>query len=76
MEGSTMFSGHGVAARSMEAMKRVIAELEQMLIDLEPVAPADEYCACRRAVGHVMVEVFDRLAEPITANHPDLRYRA
>jgi hypothetical protein len=69
-----MFSDHAVAAQAVEAMKRIIGDLDQMLIDLQPIAPEDEYRACRLAIGHVMAEVFERIGEPITIHHPDLRY--
>lgn len=69
-----MFSDREVATRAIEAMKRVLGDLDQMLIELQPIAPDDEYRACRRAVGYVVAEVFERLAEPITADHLDLRY--
>lgn len=69
-----MFSDRDVAVRAVEAMKQVLADLDQMLIDLKPIAPEDEYRACRLAVGYVMAEVFERLGEPITADHLDLRY--
>jgi hypothetical protein len=71
-----MFSDREVAARAMEAMKRIIGDLDQMLIVLKPIAPPDEYRACRLAVGHLMAEVFERLAEPIASDHSDLRYWA
>lgn len=59
----------------MERVKRLIGDLdEKLLVNLEPVAPAPEWRECRYAVGHVMAEVFERLAHPIAANHPDLRY--
>ena len=69
-----MFADHSVAAGAMASVKRLLGDLDQLLIDLEPTAPAAEYKQCRYAVGHVMAEVFERLAEPIAANHPDLRY--
>jgi hypothetical protein len=71
-----MFADHKLAAQAIQSMKRVVADLDQMLIDLQGTAPAEEYHACRYAVGHVMAELFERLAEPIAANHPDLRYWA
>jgi hypothetical protein len=71
-----MFEDHSVAAGAMESVKRLIGDLDQLLIDLEPKAPAAEYKQCRYAVGHVMAEVFERLAKPIAANHPSLRYWA
>jgi hypothetical protein len=71
-----MFSDREVAARAIDAVKRVIGDLDQILIDLEPVAPVEEYRECRRAVGQVIAAVFERLAEPITDDYPDLRYWA
>jgi hypothetical protein len=71
-----MFSDRDVAAQAIESMKRLIGDLDQLLIDLEPIAPAAEYRECRYAVGHIMAEVFERLAEPIAIGHPDLRYWA
>jgi hypothetical protein len=69
-----MFSDHHVAARAMDSVKQLIGDLDQMLIDLEPIAPRAEWKECRYAVGHIMAEVFERLAEPIAAHHADLRY--
>jgi hypothetical protein len=40
-------------------------------------ADAGRRCkTCKLAIGHVMAEVFDRLAEPIALAHPELRYWA
>ena len=69
-----MFSDDEVAARAMDRVKRLIGDLDERLIDLEPVEPETEWRECRYAVGHVMAEMFERLAHPIAANHPDLRY--
>jgi hypothetical protein len=74
MEIPAMFEDPIVAARAMELVKRLLGDLDQLLIELEPVAPAAEYKECRYAVGHVINELFERLAEPIATNHAQLRY--
>ncbi|HEY1930127.1 MAG TPA: hypothetical protein VGG92_21865 [Caulobacteraceae bacterium] len=71
-----MFSDREIAAQTIERVKGILGDLDQLLVVIEPTVADEEYRNCKNAVGHVMAEVFERLAEPIAAAHPELRYWA
>ncbi len=51
----------------------VTGSLNDSIYAVMAVGSEEEVRAYKRAVGHSMAEIFDRIVEPIFAAHPDLR---
>ena len=68
-----MFSDPTVATKVLELMLRISGELNDSLIELEPLVPKDEWVAYRYGVGAIMAEILGRVTYSIGERHPGLK---
>ena len=68
-----MFSDRAIATRVVELMRRINGELNDSLLELEPLVPKEEWDAYRHGVGGIMAEILGRVTYPIGERHPELK---
>ena len=68
-----MFADPEIAKDVLQVFLRINGQMDESVLAIENRTSPDEFTAFKRAVGHVMFEVFERIVEPICERHPQLK---
>ena len=68
-----MFENPEAAKSVLEVFLNINGQMDESIRTVEHKTSPEEHKAFKRAVGHVMYEVFEQIVEPICKKHPSLR---
>lgn len=67
-----MFENEQTARYVLEHFLNLNEQMTRTMVAIEPQTSPEELRAFKRACGHLILEVFDRVVEPICKRHPSL----
>ena len=68
-----MFENPETAAYVVQVFLSINGQLNESIEAVEKRTGSEEHKVFKKAVGHVVYEVFDKIIEPICKRHPSLR---
>jgi hypothetical protein len=68
-----LFRDEQTAKQVFHAFLTMNGQMNEAIASLEHRTSPEEYRVFKRAVGHVINEVFEQVVEPICKQHPSLR---
>jgi len=68
-----LFESPEIAAEILQVFLNINGRMDESIIAVQDRISPEECKAFKRAVGHVMYEVFEKVVEPICNRHPSLK---
>ncbi len=68
-----MFANQEAAKATLKTFLSINDQMDDAIIAVQGRTSPEEYKAFKRAAGYVLVEIFEKIIEPICERHPELK---